>query len=95
MGVIDGTVVTAPLSNAILPSITRGVVLEVCSKLSIPVREFPMTEEEMRDADELLVTGTASEVTPVVSLDGRPVGSGKPGPITMRIQRAFLDLTKL
>ena len=93
-GVFGKTVATAPLTNAILPSITRKVVIEVCSELLIPVVEFPMTELEMRNADEVFVAGTASEVTPVVRIDGNPVAGGSPGSTTRRIQEGFMRRVK-
>jgi len=58
------------------------------------VREFPVMEGELREADELMVTGTTSEVMPVVQVDGWTVGDGKPGPVTRKLQRAFRELTQ-
>ena len=87
--VIGGVVVTAPLSNLILPGITREVVLRLCEAEGIPVEEFPMAEGRFLAADEVFVTGTSAEVTPVIRLDGRPVGTGEPGPVTRRLQESF------
>jgi D-alanine transaminase len=89
-GVFDGTVVTHGESNVILPGITRGVVLELARELEIPVREAPIQVEELARADELFFTGTTTEVKPCVEVDGRPVGSGRPGPVTVRLYEAFL-----
>ncbi len=94
LGVIDGVVRTAPLSNRILASITRRVVLDLCDDLGVPVAAFPMTEAELRGAEELFLAGTSCEVTPVVQLDGRPVADGRPGPLTRRLQQAYRSRTR-
>ena len=94
LGVVDGIVRTAPLSNRILAGITRGVILDLCDDLGIPVAAFPMTDAEMRDADELFITGTSCEVTPIVQVDGRPIADGKPGAVTRRLQQAFRSRTR-
>jgi D-alanine transaminase len=88
-GVFGDVVVTAPLSNLVLPGITREVVLQLCAQEGVPVQEFPIAEDRLRTADELFLTGTSAEVTPVVTLDQRPVGTGKPGPVVRTLQRAF------
>jgi len=93
--VFDGQVVTFPKSNYILAGITRGVVLELCKNLNIPVKEFPVFEKDMKDADECMVLGTTAEVTPVVQVDDWQVGDGKPGPITLKLQRAFHELVTI
>ena len=87
--VMGGVVVTAPLSNLVLPGITREVVLRLCEAEDIPVEEFPVAEDRFLAAEEVFVTGTSAEVTPVVRLDGRPVGNGEPGAVTRRLQGAF------
>jgi branched-chain amino acid aminotransferase len=89
----DGVVETPPLSSAILPGITRGVVITLCADLGIPVREAPMLREELYIADEIFFTGTAAEITPIRSVDRVRVGSGR-GPITMRIQEEFFGITE-
>jgi D-alanine transaminase len=53
------------------------------------VREQAFTVQELAEADEAFITGTTSEITPIVAVDGRPVGDGKPGPVTRRLQEAF------
>ena len=88
-GVFDGVLFTHPDSNYILPGITRGIVLASCEELGIPVRLFPIMESKLSELDELMILGTGSEVMPVVEVDGRPVGDGKPGPVTMRLQEAY------
>lgn len=88
-GVIDGELRTYPRSNYILPGITRDVVLELAVEEGVHVREVPILQQEIGRLDELFVTGTTSDVTPIVQLDGRPVGSGKPGPITRQLAAAL------
>lgn len=85
----DGVVRTAPLSNLILPGITREIVIEASLRAGIDVREEAVRVEELVDADELFIAGTTTEVVPLLSLDGRPVGSGKPGPIATRIEELY------
>jgi D-alanine transaminase len=95
MAVFDNIVTTAPLSNYILGGITRETVLEICRESDIRTSESPIYENRIHLASELMVTGTTLEVTPIVSLDGRPVGNGKPGPIAKSIQAAYSDLISL
>jgi len=90
--VIDGEVRTAPASNYILPSITRGVVLQVCREGGIAHRETPVFVQELPRAAELFMAGTTLEVMPVVQVDGRPVGNGRPGPVTTGLHAAFRKL---
>ena len=88
--VFDGVLVTHPTSNVILPGVTRDVVLELAREAGIPVREEPVQVEDLRRADEAFFTGTTTEVKPCVEVDGRPVGSGRPGPVTRRLSEAFV-----
>lgn len=88
--VIDGTVVTHPKTNHILPGITRAVVLELAEEEGVPVRERAIAVEELAGAEELFFTGTTGEVRPCVEVDGRPVGDGAVGPVTRRLSDAFL-----
>jgi D-alanine transaminase len=87
--VIDGVVRTHPLSHRILPGVTRTMVLACAHDLQVPVRERAVTEAELRAASEIFLCGTTTDVTPVVALDGTPVGAGTPGPITARLREAF------
>jgi D-alanine transaminase len=84
-GVVGGEVRTAPLSNLILPGITREIVVELCRTNDIELREDAMTEAELRHADELFITGTTTEVVPIIRLDGEDVGRGVPGQLTLRL----------
>jgi D-alanine transaminase len=88
--VVDGVVRTHPPGHRILPGVTRDVVIACASELSIALREHAVTEAELRSAEEIFVCGTMTDVTPVVRLDGAPIGAGTPGPITARL-RAALD----
>lgn len=88
-GVLDGVLRTYPRSNYILPGITREVVLELARELGIPTVEEPIFHHELERVDELMILGTSTEVMPIVRLDGRTIGSGEPGPVTRRLQRAF------
>ncbi|HSG46406.1 MAG TPA: aminotransferase class IV, partial [Longimicrobiales bacterium] len=89
--VFGDTLVTHPLSNVVLPGITRGYVVELARELGITVHERPVQVEELARADEAFFTGTTTEVKPCVEIDGRPVGSGEPGPLTRRLSDAFVQ----
>jgi D-alanine transaminase len=90
--VIGGVVRTAPRSTYILPGVTRSVVLRLCREHGIPVDERPVLLEECGRADELFFAGTTTEVLPIVRLDGHPVGSGRPGPVSLRLSSLFREL---
>jgi D-alanine transaminase len=90
-GVLDGNVLTAPNSNAILPGITRSLVLRLADRARIPVQEHTLKRDDLRKVSELFLTGTTAEVLPVVRVDNQPIGSGKPGPVTRRLQEAYLE----
>jgi branched-chain amino acid aminotransferase len=77
-----------------LRGITRQVVFEIAAGFGIPVQEPEMTRYDIYTADECFLTGTAAEIIPVVSLDRRPIGSGKPGPQTDRFIARFRELTQ-
>ena len=85
----DGRLVTHPATPRILDGVTRQAVLEVAAArgVGIDLRSFSL--DEARTADEFFMTGTLTEVMPAVSLDGAPLGSGRPGPVTLGIREAF------
>ena len=85
----DGVVRTAPLSNFILPGITRELAIEAIHRDGIEIVEEPIRDKELASMDELFITGTTTEVVPIVRLDGKPVGNGSPGPVTQRIQQLY------
>ncbi len=88
----DGIIYTPPITAALLPGITRDAVIILAQHLGYEVREQNLPREMLYLADELFFTGTAAEVTPIRSVDKLPVGSGKRGPITTAIQKAFFGL---
>jgi D-alanine transaminase len=93
MAVMGGTVYTHPDSNLILPGITKKVVIRLCDELCIPVTERPLASSETGQFDECFITGTGSEIMPVVEINGKPVGNGKPGPLTVRLQQEFFKIS--
>ena len=80
---------TTPAGPEILPSITRDFIIEIARDESIPLLVERVPLERFRRAGEIFLAGTTHEVCPVISLDGQPVGDGRPGPITLRLQAAF------
>ena len=90
--VVDGEVVTPILDGTSLSGITRHTVLKLAAELGYTMREQLVSREMLYGADEMFFTGTASEVTPIRSVDGLQVGEGRRGPVTERIQTRFLDL---
>ncbi len=86
----QGVVLTHPLSPAILPSITREAVLEAAGEEGVPVREEPVSLDRLRGAEEVFLVSTTDDVCPVITLDGAPVGDGRPGPVTRRLLAAYL-----
>jgi len=85
LGVKNGELRTHPLSPLILPSVTREVVIEVARAQGIAVREQPFSKAEMFQLDELFISGTTTDVTPIVEVDGRTIGGGKPGPVSLAL----------
>ena len=85
----DGVLKTPPLDAGILEGITRNVVIELAEAAGIEVRQAPMLRHDVYVADECFLTGSAAEVIPAVSLDGRKIGDGTPGPITQKLRAAF------
>ncbi len=92
--VSDGELYTAPASFSILPGITRSTVLHLAQIAGIPVHQGSIPRESLYIADELFFTGTAAEITPIRSVDKYTIGEGKRGPITKKLQAAFLDVIK-
>ena len=85
---------TPPVSSGALVGITRNVVMEIAPRLGLTVGEPKLTRYDMMTADECFLTGTAAEIVPVATLDGRPVGSGKPGAVTLKLTEEFRKLTR-
>lgn len=90
----DGKVVTPPLGASVLPGITRDSIIQIARSMDIPVVESLIPREMLYIADEIFFTGTAVEVTPVRSVDRIKVGTGRRGPITEKLQKAFFDIVE-
>jgi branched-chain amino acid aminotransferase len=88
----DGKLHTPDLSGGALNGITRGTIMTFAAELGIPVLERRITRDEFYIADEAFFTGTAAEVTPIRELDNRPIGPGRRGPITEKLQTMFFDV---
>ena len=90
--VFDGALHTPPVSAALLNGITRHTLMVLAREAGIDVVERDLPREYLYLCDELFMCGTAAEITPIRSVDGRPVGAGKPGPVTRRMQALFFGL---
>jgi branched-chain amino acid aminotransferase len=90
--VVDGVLYTPGWNDSILMGITRHSVLTLAKELGCEIQERPIPREVLYSADEVFLTGTAAEITPVRSVDRIPVGAGEPGPLTRRLQQAFFGL---
>jgi branched-chain amino acid aminotransferase len=90
--VFDGALHTTPVSAALLNGITRNTIITLARDNGIAVVERDIPREYLYLCDELFMCGTAAEITPIRSVDGRQVGSGKPGPLTRRMQELFFGL---
>jgi D-alanine transaminase len=93
MVVIQGIVYTHPDSNLILPGITKKAVIRICHELDIKIIERPIMDSEISSFEECFITGTGSEITPVIQIDEEKVGNGLPGPVTRQLQEAFFRIT--
>lgn len=90
----SGRLVTPPLNCSILPGITRDTVLLLARELGIPSSENRVVRDDVFLADELFLTGTAAEITPVREVDGHPIGSGAVGPVTRALQERYFDIVR-
>ncbi len=89
-----GILTTPPLDIGILAGITRAKVIEVARQLGIPVREVRFPKERMLEATEVFALSTTKDIFPVTLLDGRKIGNGRPGPLTLKIREAFQTFMK-
>ncbi len=87
--VCGGRLLTPAAQQGALKGITRGAIFSVAQALALPVEEHDLTRYDLWNADECFLTGTGAEVIPVVKLDGREIGDGKPGPVTNRVLAEF------
>lgn len=90
----NGVLKTPPTDAGILDGVTRKVVIELAREAGIPVEETALVRHDIFIADECFLTGTAAEVIPVTKLDGRPIGSGSPGPITKQLRARFQEYVR-
>jgi branched-chain amino acid aminotransferase len=91
--ITGGQIFTPPLASSILQGITRHCAITLAHDLGYPVREERLPRELLYMADEVFFTGTAAEITPIRSVDGIPIGAGRRGPITQRLQAEFFGIT--
>jgi branched-chain amino acid aminotransferase len=91
----QGQLLTPPLSSSALYGITRKVVIDLAVEAGIPTGEPNLTRYDLFNADECFLTGTGAELVPVVKIDGRVIGTGKPGPITRKLVERYHALTKV
>ena len=92
--VIDGKLVTPPVSDSILMGITRNTVIELARELNVETVERSLVRSELYMAEECFMTGTAAHLTPVAEVDRRKIGDGEIGPITLKLQKAYFDVIK-
>jgi branched-chain amino acid aminotransferase len=90
----QGQLLTPPVSAGALHGITRGVVMELARQQGWPVAEPDLTRYELYTAQECFLTGTGAELIPVVKIDGRTIGEGKPGPMTLKLEQDYRELTR-
>ncbi|APF19715.1 aminotransferase class IV [Caldithrix abyssi DSM 13497] len=88
-----GIFYTPPLTRHVLPGITRQAVIELCREADIEVKEAAISKNFLLEADEVMIIGTTVEITPIVRIDGKLIGSGRPGPLTQQLQTALFRLT--
>lgn len=89
----DGEILTPPPAAGLLKGVTRATAMELADQLGYVCREEWLTLHDVYAADEAFLTGTAAEIIPMVSLDHRPIGDGKPGTMTLRVMKAFREIT--
>ncbi len=89
-----GRLLTPALYMGVLEGITRDEVMALAARDGIEVRETTLTRHDVFNADECFLTGTAAEIIPVVKVDGRLIGDGKPGPVTRRLMEDFRELVR-
>jgi branched-chain amino acid aminotransferase len=89
-----GVLRTPHMVAGILEGVTRNAVLELAREARIPAQEMALTRHDVYSADECFLTGTAAEVVPVVKCDGRPIGNGKPGPVTRQLRERFHQMAR-
>ena len=86
---------TPPLSSGALHGITRGTAIDLVTDLGVLTSEPNLTRYDLYNADECFLTGTGAEIVPVVKIDQRVIGNGKPGPVTKKVVKSYKELTKV
>lgn len=90
-GVVDGVLRTHPANHLVLPGVTRDIVIELASEMGIELRERAIRIDELAHATELFLTGTTTDVTPVLAVDGDKIGNGAPGPIARDLLARLME----
>ena len=88
----EGRLITPPLSSSALNGITRDAIIKIAGDLDIDITETEIARSELTISDEIFLTGTAAEITPIILIDGKKVGDGKPGDITKKMMSAYTDI---
>jgi len=88
----EGQLITPPLSSSALDGITRDAVIKIARDLDIDVTETEIARSELTISDEIFLTGTAAEITPIIAMDGKKIGNGKPGDITKKLMNEYTDI---
>ncbi|MDD5423872.1 MAG: branched-chain-amino-acid transaminase [Candidatus Omnitrophica bacterium] len=91
----DGVIYTPPIHSGVLRGITRGAVIDIAHLKEIPIKEEVLTRYDLFNSDEMFLTGSAAEIIPVVRMDRRKIGDGKPGKMTAKLISEFHKLTKV
>ncbi|MET3598219.1 D-amino-acid transaminase [Martelella mangrovi] len=86
----DDVIVTRPLSHVVLPGITRASALEIAARNGFKVEERPFSVEEVKAAKEAFYTSASNFITPVIAVDGQPIGDGKPGPTSLKLRELYI-----
>ena len=87
--IFDGQVRTHPLNTHVLPGVTRDIIQDLCREFKIPFQEELVSENDLPKAEEMFLSGTSMEVTPVIQVDDWKVGQGTPGSVTVRLREAY------
>ena len=88
----DGKMITPPVSSSALEGITRDAIIKIGKELDIEVEEREIARSELTISDEMFLTGTAAEITPIISMDGKKIANGKPGALTKKIIQEYTDI---
>ncbi|MDX1596645.1 MAG: aminotransferase class IV, partial [Nitrosopumilaceae archaeon] len=88
----EGQLITPTLASSALEGITRDSIIKISKDLDIEVLEKDVTRSELSMSDEIFLCGTAAEITPVIKMDGKKVGNGKPGDITKKLMQEYNDI---